>query len=105
MPYLLGSSSSLGPGTGLIEHFDGMGCAGQDCGNCSCSGMGFFDSGAEISGWGILEWATAGLGAYMLLSTIFTTKRAVSSVRSMPAQRRKRKAAAYRKKAAELSKA
>ena len=87
MPYMLGSPSNIGPGNGLVERFDGpvpklpgLGCGGS-CG-CSkdCGGLGFFDSGMDISGWGIAEWSTvAGLG-YMVLSTVFTTKRAVRSV-------------------------
>ena len=92
MSYLLGGGSSLGPGTGLIERFDGMGCAANcSCGG-TCAGMGFFDSGADISGWGILEWVAAGLGTYMVLSTVFTTRRAVKTVRKSARRARRRMA-------------
>ena len=44
--------------------------------------MGLFDSGFDPSGWGWQEFGIVGLGAYMLLSTISTTKRAARRVKS-----------------------
>ncbi len=98
MAYMLGSPSNIGPGNGLIERFNGpipgLGCT-ANCG-CSqnCGGLGFFDSGADPSGWGLAEWGTvAGLG-YMVLSTIFTTGRAVRSVGKRVKRARRRMAGA-----------
>jgi hypothetical protein len=79
----------------------GMGCA--DCGG-KCKGLGLFDSGADFTQWGAGEWAIAIVGGYMLVSTVFTTGRAVKSVRAIPGERRKRRAARLRAQANELTK-
>lgn len=58
----------------------GVGCACGGMGGCGCgckNGMGFFDSGVDPSGWGALEWGALLAGAYMIASTVFTTKRVV----------------------------
>jgi ribose/xylose/arabinose/galactoside ABC-type transport system permease subunit len=80
----------------------GMGRLGCMCGG-KC-GLGLFDSGLDFTGWGIPEIVIVALGGYMLLSTVFTTSRAVKKVKAIPGERRKRKAAHYRKLASELSK-
>ncbi len=109
--YLIGQGHEhLGPGTSMVQRINwtqaeedqgrGMGCACSE----KRAGMGLFDSGLDISGWSWPEYALAGVGAYMVMSTVFTTRRAVGRVRAIPGDRRKRKAAAYRAKAAELSK-
>lgn len=102
MSYLLMPAHQPGPGTELVQHIDwapGLGC---DCG-CK-SGMGLFESGVDIAGWGWLEWGSIFAGAYMLISTVSTTHRAAKAIGAIPGQHRKRRAAAYRAKAAELSK-
>lgn len=81
----------------------GRGFAGCGCGG-KCGGMGLFESGIDVSGWGYAEWAVAIFGGYMVLSTVFTTRRAASRIAAIPGERRKRRAAKYRAKAAELSK-
>lgn len=82
----------------------GCGCGGSRCGRgCNC-GVGYFDSGLDVSGWGWAEWLTVVGGVYVLASTVFTTSRGVRAVGRMPANRRKRKAAALRARASELSK-
>jgi hypothetical protein len=43
--------------------------------------MGFFDSGFDMSGWGIPEWATVVFGIYALGSLFMDTKRTVGRVR------------------------
>jgi hypothetical protein len=116
----------MGPGTSLVQRIDwepiaevqmrhgfasrgpkGMGCAGLGCAGrglgCGCKGLGLFDSGIDYTTWGGAEWAIVVIGGYMLLSTFFTTSRAVSRVRAIPGERRKAKAAHYRKLASELS--
>lgn len=117
--YMVGKGHEhTGPGTAMVQFalpntaYRGMGCAGcggrcapgLTCGR-TLTGLGLFESGFDISGWGWPEILIAGLGGYMVLSTVFTTKRALGRVRAMPGERRKRKAAAYRKRAAELSRA
>ncbi len=101
MSYILLPAHQPGPGTELVQHIDwapGLGCA------CDQKGMGLFDSGLDISGWGFAEWGSIFAGALMLVSTVSTTHRAVRHVRAIPGERRKRRAAAYRAKAAELTK-
>ncbi len=69
----------------------GLGCAcSGKCGR-GC-GLGIFDNGFDPSSFGPLEWAAVAGAGYMLVSTFFTTKRAVGAARAYPAQRRKRKA-------------
>lgn len=101
MSYLLMPAHQPGPGTELVQHIDwapGFGCA------CEQKGMGLFDSGTDISGWGWPEWGSIFAGMYMLISTVSTTHRAAKHVAAIPGNRRKRRAAAYRAKAAELTK-
>ncbi len=114
------------PGTQLIQRIDGLGdyrptpiyfatpagqagIRGLGCsGTCGCSdcrkGFGFFDSGIDFTGWGAAEWATVAVAGYLLASALFTTKRAVSYVASVPGRRRKSKAASLRAQAKELTK-
>jgi hypothetical protein len=118
----------LGPGTSLVQHINwtqdqenmmrGFGCVaacGRSCApdmtnrglGCACDwggkGLGLFDTGMDFSGWGPVEWGVVALGGYMVLSTVFTTGRAVSKVRALPGERRKKKAAALRARATELT--
>jgi len=91
--YLPGKGHThLGPGTSFVQRINwtqqqenqmeglGLGCAGCG-GNCGRCGLGLFDSGVDLSGWGIAEWAVVGIGGYALLSTVFTTQRATRRVR------------------------
>lgn len=88
--YLTSSQANImGPGTGLVQRYDwnraqskridGMGmcgCAGLK--GCPCDksgGLGLFDTGLDFTGWGLPEFGIVGLGIYMLLSTLSTTKR------------------------------
>lgn len=118
--YLVGEGHEhLGPGTSMVQRINwtpgqerqlenagrGLGCGCRGMAGCPCSGgLGLFDTGLDLSGWSWPEYAIVIIGGYMVLSTLFTTKRAVSRVRAMPGERRKRRAAEYRAKAAELSK-
>lgn len=74
----------------------GLGCSGncgcKDCGN----GFGYFDSGADFTGWGAAEWGTVAFAVYALGSMLFTTARATRAIRSAPAAAR-RKSRAMRK--------
>jgi hypothetical protein len=108
--YLAGNGNDvMGPGTSTVQRIAwtpgqerelaGMGCA---CGG-RCGGLGLFESGVDVSGWGWPEWAVVIFGGYALISVLFTTKRAVATVQRLPGERRKRKAAHYRKLASELT--
>lgn len=57
----------------------GCGCGGR-CGGCN-KGLGYFDTGWDISGWSYLEWGTVLVVVYMLMSTFSTTKRGYRSAR------------------------
>jgi hypothetical protein len=118
--YVVGKGNDImGPGTSLVQRIDwtplqerqlssgfglrGMGCGGRGMG-CACKGgLGLFDS-MDFSTWGASEWAIVLVGGYMVISTIFTTKRAASRVRAIPGERRQKRAAALRREASELSK-
>jgi hypothetical protein len=70
------------PGGGL-SGLGGCGCGGT-CGGCGdhhLHGMGLFDTGFDLTGWGIGEWAVAGVGLYTLFKIIGDTKRVTSSVK------------------------
>lgn len=104
MAYLLKPASQPGVGTELVQRINwtpgGLGCA---CGG-QCKGMGIFDSGMDLTQWGLIEWATVGTGLLMLISTVNTIGQGVRSARAIPGERRKRKAASLRKRADELTK-
>jgi hypothetical protein len=61
----------------------GCGCGGS-CGGCGGHGhkhgIGLFDS-TDFATWGMGEWATIGVGAYLLFSLIGDTKRVGGRVR------------------------
>ena len=88
----------MAPGTGLVQRYNwtpqmesqlrgafgrGMGCNCSGGLGCKCGGgLGLFDSGLDPSGWGWPEFGIVGLGAYMLVSTMFNTQRAARRVSS-----------------------
>lgn len=61
---------------------------GLGCSSCQSKGVGLFDSGLDVSGWGIAEWAIAGIGIYALASTFVQTKRNYQRVRRVVRRRR-----------------
>lgn len=76
---------------GCAAGMGGCGCAGM-AGTCGCGGscgMGLFDSGMDFTTWAWPEWSIVGLVGYMLLSTIFTTRRAVGRVQRLPEDARR----------------
>jgi hypothetical protein len=109
MAYLVGQGHMhFGPGTSMVQMTKPVFGMGSCCGSCAkggtCKGMGLFDSGFDVSGWGWQEWGLVIFGGYALTSVLFTTKRAASRVASLPGERRKRKAARLRSRASELVK-
>ena len=68
------------PNPGLSGFRKGLGC-GCGCGGSCFKGLGYFDTGWDISGWGWMEWGTILGIAYMLMSTVQTTKRGVQKAR------------------------
>lgn len=59
----------------------GLGDCGCGCGGRCGKGLGYFDSGWDISGWSYLEWGTVLVVAYMVISTVTTTQRGYRKVR------------------------
>lgn len=110
--YLEGQGTQrYGPGTGLIQRISwttgqeaqmqGLGDCG--CGCDRCGGLGLFDSGWDVSTWGLPEWGVVTVAAYMVGSTLFTTKRAARSLAAIPGRRRAKKAEYHRTMAKRLS--
>lgn len=65
-----------------LSGYRGLGCGCGCGGSCGCNtGLGYFDTGWDISGWGWMEWGTVGILLYMIMSTVTTTKRTYRSVR------------------------
>lgn len=72
-----------------IQGMSGLGC---DC--RGCRGLGLFDSGLNLSGWGWPEWLAVFVGVYVVISVFSSTRRTVGRVRSgfrQRAQRRERR--------------
>ena len=67
------------PNPGL-SGYRGVGC-GCGCGGSCKTGLGYFDTGWDISGWSYMEWGTVLAIAYMLISTVTTTQRGYKKVR------------------------
>ena len=104
MSYRLSPQLGMGTCIGPFENPGYRGSCAQGLG-CGCNkGMGLFDSGFDISTWSIGEWSIVGIAVYAVLSMFFTTSRAVGRVRALPGERRKRRAAALRTEASELTK-
>jgi hypothetical protein len=64
------------------------GCGGK-CGGCGPPhGMGLFDSGTDISGWGLPEWGIVGVAAAAGLSLLANIASGAKSVRRAIRRRR-----------------
>lgn len=70
----------------------GLGC-GCGCGGRCQQGLGYFDTGWDISGWGAAEWGTVLVFAYMVISTFTTTQRGYRRARRSYKRMRQRIAA------------
>ena len=71
------------PGVGGLSgcHCGGR-CGGHGCGRGGVAGgLGLFDSGLDLSQWGIGEWAIAGAGLYLALSLFGDTRKVAGKVR------------------------
>ncbi len=53
---------------------------------CAC-GMGVFDAGLNFDQWGVAEWATVAVGAYLAISLFQDSTRAASRVRRFSRRR------------------
>jgi len=76
-------------------------CAGLSGCGCGCGGkcgMGLFEAGMDFTSWGWPEWTVALIGGYALISMWQTTGRAARTIRAIPGERRKARAAAYRRR-------
>lgn len=71
---------------------NGMGACCSSCahgGTCSGKGMGLFDSGTDISGWGWPEWSIVGVGAAAGLSLLSNVAQTGKSIRRAVRRRRR----------------
>jgi hypothetical protein len=62
---------------------------------CAQTGLGIFDTGMDLSGWGVAEWLIVAVGLYAGFSLFGDTKRTVGTVQK---SRRSSAARARRKK-------
>jgi hypothetical protein len=97
--YLQTSTIQPGIGTQLVQRKE---LVDRDYAQ-RCGGLGLFETGFDVSGWGWPEILIVVLGGYVLISTVFTTSRAVSHVKAIPGKRRSAKAARLRAEAKELT--
>jgi hypothetical protein len=72
----MGCSCGCGGGSGCSEN-EGMGAIG----------LGLFDSGLDISGWGIGEWSTVAVGGFLILKLFTGTKKAAKSYKKYKRRR------------------
>src|ERR1039458_10889058 len=71
--------SVMDPGPALPALLQATGLSGCGCGCGGECGMGYFDSGFDISGWGFAEWGTGIFAGYAFVSLFMDTKRSVRS--------------------------
>lgn len=69
-----GSSLTVLQNPQLPQGMQIQGMAGLGCDCRGCRGLGLFDSGLNLSGWGWPEWLAVVLGVYVVVS-VFTTSR------------------------------
>ena len=83
------------PNPGLSGYL-GLGCGTgcQSCQMCRQKGLGYFDTGWDISGWGLPEWGTVLIGVYVLMYTFFTTQRGYRKAQRSVKRLRQRRMAA-----------
>jgi hypothetical protein len=90
--YLVGQGHEhLGPGTSMVQRInwtqheemqlDGFGCACAEGHGLVGRGLGLFDSGLDVSTWGVGEWAVVAFGVYAGMSLLGDTKRGVARTR------------------------
>lgn len=48
----------------------GLGCGCNCGGRCQRAGMGLFDTGLDVTGWGVTEWLIVGAGAGLLYTLV-----------------------------------
>lgn len=54
----------------------GLGCGcGGTCGGCGAPGLGMFESGLNVSGWGLGEWLAIGAGIAIAAAALGKGKR------------------------------
>jgi hypothetical protein len=70
-----GNSRPMPPFVYPARGVGGCGCGGS-CGGGCYGGLGLFDSGLDVSQWGLGEWAAVAVGVYVLGSLVGDTRRA-----------------------------
>jgi hypothetical protein len=84
------------------KRFWGAGLQGLTMDGTGLFGTGLFSGGLDLTTYGPGEWACVVLGGYMLYSMFHTTSHAVSYAKSIPQERRRKRASKLRKKADEI---
>ena len=82
----------------LKYRIQGLGDCGCGCGGSCQTGLGYFDTGWDISGWGWMEWGTVLALAYVVMSTFSTTKRGYKRAAGTIRRTRKRSQARRRER-------
>lgn len=78
-----------------LSGYRGMGACCSSCaqgGPCMGKGMGIFDSGMDVTGWGMPEWSIVGLTAWGVLSLFGSLGRGVKRTRTAVRKYRRRSA-------------
>lgn len=84
-------------GCGCAGNCDGMGTLGDGTGFLSSGlfngqgvgGSGLFEGGFNVSTFGPAEWAALALGAYVVWSVVFTTKKGMRYASTVPTRTRR----------------
>ena len=84
-------SAAGAPALPIVYSAKPAGCGCGCGGGCSKSGLGLFESGLDVSQWGVGEWSTAGIGLYLMASLLGDLGRAKRTVQKKA--RRVRRAA------------
>lgn len=96
-----GWGNGLTPTSSMSSHSHskkGMGCSCGCGGGPGCSenegmgalGLGLFDSGLDISGWGIGEWSTVAVAGFLAVKLFTGTKRATKGYKRYKRRRAKK---------------
>ena len=72
-------AAEIGPPVDMQGKGMGCGCAGL---GCTCGGgLGLFDSGMDLTTWGISEWSIVATGVYALFSLLGDTRRGARRIK------------------------
>jgi hypothetical protein len=76
-------------GNSTTQLAGGLGCV--QCGGTCGQGLGLFDSGLDLTGWGWQEMAVAALAVWGVLAVLGSSRRAYSGVSKAVRKRKSRR--------------